>query len=289
MKSMTCYGSAAIPTDFGQIDISLKSVNGRYLEVRTNIPPEYLKFEGEIKKSISRVFKRGTVTLFINRKKNPLYLKTNIVLKKNLAKKWHRALLELSKELKMASKPGLQEMMQIPDLFSVEEDMAVKDREEKLIYKILNQVIKECSQGRQREGQALQREILKYLESLENLLQGIAKQAQEQMIKLKKNLKIKTQSENGDLDQRLALDVTSQMDRADVSEEVVRLKEHLRAIKLLIQREDQVGKKLDFYTQELLREINTIGSKSQMFKMTQIVVDCKTIIEKIREQSQNVE
>jgi uncharacterized protein (TIGR00255 family) len=90
-------------------------------------------------------------------------------------------------------------------------------------------------------------------------------------------------------DQRIAQEIVMQLDRADVSEELTRLKEHLKAYRQLLSSQESHGKKLDFYAQELLREVNTIGSKSQIAKLTGLVVDAKTVVEKIREQVQNVE
>jgi uncharacterized protein (TIGR00255 family) len=291
MKSMTCYGYASTQVEFGQLDVSLKSVNGRYLEVRTNMPPEYLKFENEIKKVVSKFFKRGTITLFINRKKDPSFSKAKVVLKKDFAKKWHKAFIELSKELGLPMTPTFENMVQIPNLFAVEEDFSVQGKEEGLIFRLLEKAIKDCMAEKKREGQALQKEIDNYLHELGKNIVVISKFSEEQLVQLKKDLKnqIVDVEDLSAPDQRLAQEISSQIDRVDISEEIFRLKEHLKMVKKLISKDDQIGKKLDFYTQELLREVNTIGSKSQMFKITQSVVDCKTIIEKIREQSQNIE
>jgi len=291
MKSMTCYGFASQKVEFGQIEVSIKSINGRYLEVRTNLPPEYLKFENEIRKRVSQFFHRGTVTLFINRKKDPSYSKAKVSLKKDFAKKWHKAFQELSKELGLPLTPTFEAMVQIPNLFAVEEDFSLQAKEEKIIYSLLNKAIKDSMKEKLREGNALRKEIGGCLLQLNKQTELISVCAAEQLEKYKKDLESSV-SDVEDLavpDQRLAQEVSAQIDRMDISEEIFRLREHLKAVKKLISAQSQVGKKLDFYTQELLREINTIGSKSQTFKITQSVVESKTIIEKIREQSQNIE
>ena len=89
--------------------------------------------------------------------------------------------------------------------------------------------------------------------------------------------------------QRISQEIVIQVDKADISEEISRLKEHLRSMKALLTSSEGQGKKMDFYSQELLREVNTIGSKSQVARLTQAVVDAKAIIERVREQVQNVE
>lgn len=292
MKSMTCYGYASQKTSFGLIEVSIKSVNGRFLETRTNLPPEYLKLENEIKKRGTSVLRRGSVSIFINRKKDPLKSFAEVTVRKDLAKKWMKAFNDLSKELKMKSTITMDTVSQIPSLFVINEEVQVSSQELKILNSLIDKALQNCLKEKVREGEALQKEVLGYLDSLQKNLKNISEHAQKQIQTLKKQHSDKSKVLKGDdiaADQRLAQEVTSQMDRMDISEEIFRFKEHLKSLKKLISSKDLIGKKLDFYTQELLREMNTIGSKSQMFKITQSVVDSKSIIERIREQSQNIE
>jgi uncharacterized protein (TIGR00255 family) len=292
MKSMTCYGYASQKTDFGLIEVSIKSVNGRFLEVRTNLPPEYLKLENEIKKRGTNILRRGSVSIFINRKKDPLKSFAEVTVRKDLAKKWMKAFHDLSKELKIKSSISMDTVSQIPSLFVINEDVQVSTKEIKILNSLMDKAFQNCLTEKIREGEALQKEVLGYLEALNKNLKTISDHASKQIETLKKQHSDKSKVLKGDdlvSDQRLAHEVSTQMDRMDISEEIFRFKEHLKSIKKLISSKDLIGKKLDFYTQELLREMNTIGSKSQMFKITQSVVDSKSIIERVREQSQNIE
>jgi uncharacterized protein (TIGR00255 family) len=292
MKSMTCYGHSTAKTSFGLIEVSIKSVNGRFLEVRSNLPSEYMKYENEIKKRVSKILRRGSVSVFINRKKDPHKGFTEVSVRKDLAKKWMRAFNDLSKELKIKSTVSMDTISQIPSLFVINEEVQVTSQEVKTLFLILDDALKGCLKEKVREGEALHKELLGYIGVLEKNLKSIKEHATKQLQTLKKQHSDKSKVLKGDdvvSDQRLAQEIVSQMDRMDISEEIFRFKEHLKSIKKLMGSKDLIGKKLDFYTQELLREMNTIGSKSQMFKITQSVVDSKSIIERIREQSQNIE
>lgn len=289
---MTCYGYASQKTDFGLIEVSIKSVNGRFLEIRTNLPSEYLKLENDIKKRSTNILRRGSVSIFIGRKKDPLKENAQVSVKKDLARNWMKAFHDLSQELKIKSSVSMDTIAQIPNLFVINEDVAVTPKEIKTLNVLIDLALQSCLKEKTREGEGLQKEVFGYLDALSRNLKVIQAHATKQIQTLKKQHSDKSKVLKSDdivSDQRLAQEIISQMDRMDISEEIFRFKEHLKSIKKLISSKDLIGKKLDFYTQELLREMNTIGSKSQMFKITQSVVDSKSIIERIREQSQNIE
>lgn len=289
---MTCYGYATQKMDFGLLEVSIKSVNGRFLEIRTNLPSEYLKFESDLKKRGSNILRRGSISIFVSRKKDPLKDNVQVVVKKELAKKWMKAFDALSKELKIKSPVSMDTISQIPNLFVVNDEVSVTPKEIKSLMSLMDKALQNCLKEKIREGEALQKEVLGYLNALGGNLKIIGSHAEKQIAALKKLHADKSKVlKDDDLasDQRLAQEIVSQMDRMDISEEIFRFQEHVKSIKKLISSKDLIGKKLDFYTQELLREMNTIGSKSQMFKITQCVVDSKSIIERIREQSQNIE
>ncbi len=292
MKSMTCYGYAAQKTDFGQIEVSIKSVNGRFLEVRTNLPSEYIKHENEIKKRAASTLRRGSISIYVNRKKDPLKESGQVIVKKDLAKKWLKAFKELSNELKIETSVSTETLANIPNLFVVNDEVPVTAKEVKLLIRLVDNALKSCVLEKRREGEALRKELTSYLDALTKNLKVIKDHSDKQFKGLKKHHSDKSKVIKTDdilSDQRLAQEIVTQMDRLDISEEIFRFKEHIKSIKKLIGSKELIGKKLDFYTQELLREMNTIGSKSQMFKITQSVVDSKSVIERIREQSQNIE
>jgi uncharacterized protein (TIGR00255 family) len=157
--------------------------------------------------------------------------------------------------------------------------------------KALSKAATTCQAFRSREGANLRKELLSLVRALEGRLAAMEGWREEAVKSAQQRLKSRLATLDAEqLDaSRLALETALMIDKMDVHEEIVRLREHLKACKALIQGKDARGKKLDFYCQELLREVNTIGSKSQLASLTQAVVDAKSVIEKFREQVQNVE
>lgn len=275
-----------------ELDVSLRSVNGRYLEMRFHVPREYAGLESELKALIGATFSRGTIDLYINRHRAPGAETTDVTVNSDLAQKWLKAYRDLGKELKLKAEPSLELLTRIPDVLQVEEREDITDAEKKVLLGLVKQAVDACDQERQREGKALERDLSTLCGRLDDLASQIEALKAEASGELERRFRDRLQKlgfEGKVDDQRLAQEIVIQLDRADVSEELHRLREHLKAYRQLLKSDEPQGKKLDFYAQELLREVNTIGSKSHIAKLTALVVDAKTIVEKIREQVQNVE
>ncbi|MBO9666417.1 MAG: DUF1732 domain-containing protein, partial [Bdellovibrio sp.] len=149
-----------------------------------------------------------------------------------------------------------------------------------------------CNKERVREGKALRKDLEKLLSSLDKQIKVISDLRNEANSQLqeKYETKIRARLKGNDIDpSRLSQEIVIQLEKADINEELSRLSEHIKNYRQLVGSQQAEGKKLDFYTQELLREVNTIGSKSQVAKITQSVVEAKTLIERLREQVQNVQ
>jgi uncharacterized protein (TIGR00255 family) len=289
---MTCFGYASQKTDYGYLEVSVKSVNGRFLEQRSHLPTEFYKFEAEIKKRVSAVFQRGTVTVYVNRKKDHKLAKANVVVREDLARAFLKSIDQLSKNLKIQNNVSIDRILQLPQVFVLEDDTSVSKIEEKVLFQLLKTALSRAKKEKIREGVALKKDILSHLKVLKALLKSTKAVAHKHHQNLKSLMDIKVQkvdSVTDTVDQRLAQNIVDQMERSDITEEITRFAEHVRSIEKLVKTEKYVGKKLEFYTQELLREMNTIGSKSQLVKITENVVESKSLIEKIREQIQNVE
>ncbi len=292
MKSMTGYGTSQINSKEIDLELAIKSVNGRFLDCRVHLPREYAPFEIEIKKKITQLFKRGTVDVYINRRIVDPSQQINVIVNKNVARKWLKAYQELAKELKLKDNMTLSDLAALPQVIAVKESHGLLPVEKKNLFLLLNKSLKLCEQERVREGKALKLELSTLLKDLEKLVKSMQVQVTAQSAKTKKRLedRISLSSLEGKTDpQRLAQEIAIQIDRSDITEELVRLKEHIGHFSKLIHAPEVQGKKLDFYTQELLREVNTIGSKSQAASLTETVVNAKALVEKIREQVQNIE
>ena len=272
------------------LDVSIRSVNGRYLETRLHLPREYAAVESELKAVVASHFARGTVDVYINRARTES--STVVDVNVELAQKWLDGYRKLGKALKIKGAPSLEMITRIPDVMRVEERSEASDAEKKLLLKLMNAATEACDTERAREGAALGVELESLCAQLESLSEEIMTLRAEANGELEKRLKdrlAKLGFQGLVEDQRMAQEVIMQLDKGDISEELTRLREHVKAYRQLLKSKEPQGKKLDFYAQELLREVNTIGSKSQVSKLTSLVVDAKTIVEKIREQVQNVE
>jgi uncharacterized protein (TIGR00255 family) len=300
MKSMTGYGrssnrssdkkaSKKNPSSIA-LDVSIRSVNGRFLETRLHLPREYVGLESDIKSIVARHFSRGTVDVYVNRSRSEVSSEINV--NRKLAVKWLKGYRELGAALKLKEEPSLELLAKVPDIFKFEDRAEATDAETKLVKKLTEASAQACAQEREREGRALAAELQRLCSRLERLVDEMETLRAEANADLEKRYKDRLQKLGfkGIVDdQRIAQEIVMQLDRAEISEELTRLREHLKAYSQLLKTEESQGKKLDFYAQELLREVNTIGSKSQVAKLTSLVVDAKTVVEKIREQVQNVE
>ena len=275
-----------------EVEVSVRSVNGRYLEMRFHLPREYAGFENELKSRVQAIFSRGTIDIFINRARTFAAQNIEININPTLAKKWLESYSRLGAELDLPVEPKLDALVRIPEVLQIEQRPQVDDTEKVFVLNLMSEAAAKCDQEREREGSALRAELVGLCDRLEVLAELMAELKADANAELEKRFRdrLTKLGLDGKIDdQRLAQEIVLQIDRTDISEELSRLREHLKAYRGLLLRSDPQGKKLDFYAQELLREVNTIGSKSHIAKLTGHVVDAKTVVEKIREQVQNVE
>jgi len=287
MKSMTGFGVSRKSSREVEIEVTVRAVNGRFLETRTHMPREYLQFESEIKKRLQKKFARGTVDIFVIRSRKGF---AKVELRPEAAKAWLKAYKDLAKTLKLDFQPRLETLASLPEVMGVESSHQVTSQEKQMLFQAFDQSMTSCLKERVREGQALQKDLVKCLKNLHELclrMQQLAsKLTEEQVARIQDRLsKLKVEIESS----RVAQEAAILADRGDINEEIVRLSEHVSNCLKEATAGKVEGKKLDFYSQELLREVNTIGSKSQMSDLTQVVIQAKSVIEKIKEQVQNLE
>lgn len=296
MKSMTGFGQAKLATSVSQIEVSLRSVNGRFLETRFHLPREFVGFEADLKKIIGKYFERGTLDIFVSRRIKASALHGQVVVNKELARHYLDAYKLIAKELKIKSQFHVETIARLPEVMKVEDAASATAAEKKALVSALDKACQACDGERKREGKSLKKDLEDNLEKLEKEITQIQSVREEvnQGLLSKFEQKIKARLGSGasgiEIDaSRLSQEVVIQLEKADINEELSRLKEHIKNYRELYSQSTSQGKKLDFYTQELLREVNTIGSKSSVSKLTHIVVEAKTLIERLREQVQNVE
>jgi uncharacterized protein (TIGR00255 family) len=292
MKSMTGFGAARVETAHSTIDVSVRAANGRFLEIRTHLPREYIGLESDIKKIIEKYFRRGTLDVFVSRKAKGESATHSLSVNMQLAKQYYSALQGIAKDLKIRSQYHVEIIARLPEVLKLEETYDVSSSEKKQFLATLDKACKENDLERKREGKSLKKDCDQLLASLSKEVEKISDLREEvnQSLLAKFEQKIKGRLSSVEVDaNRLSQEIVIQLEKADINEELSRLREHIKNYKTVMSETVSIGKKLDFYTQELLREVNTIGSKSNVSQLTQIVVEAKTIIERLREQVQNIE
>ena len=289
---MTGFGGAQAQSPKSQIEVSLRAVNGRFLETRFHLPREFHPFESDLKKILSKYILRGTLDIFVSRRVKNTAGQMQVVVNEDLARQYHDAAKSLAKQLKLTAATHVESLLRLPEVLKVETEVTVSAGEKKALLQAFEGACKACDQERKREGKSLVADMEKLLTGLDTQVRQIQEVREEANAGLMQKFEQKIKSRMAGLEvdsTRLSQEVVLQIDRTDINEEVTRLREHLKNYRKLLESHEPQGKKLDFYTQELLREVNTIGSKSSLSKLTQIVVDAKTNIERIREQVQNIE
>jgi uncharacterized protein (TIGR00255 family) len=291
MKSMTGFASLRKKQKKSSIEIVIRSVNGRFLEPRFHIPREVLHLEGDLRRLVQKYFQRGTLDVFIHRK--ILGSKSGVLnLDEGLLEDYLDIHKKLCAKMKVKTQATADFVIKLPEVVKFESTTALTSAEEKELLALFEACLKACGVERAREGLALQKHVLSLIKTLEDQLREMVllrSQANEEIGK-RFDQKLKLRLEGRDLDpQRLSQEIAILLEKSDINEEIQRLTEHLKHLKSWTLSSAVEGKKMDFYVQELLREVNTIGSKSQVAKLTTTVIEAKSIIEKLREQVQNIE
>lgn len=290
MKSMTGFGKADIQTSEFAIDVSVRAVNGRFLEVRVFSPKIYSPLEIEIRKKLAAKMARGTVDISINRKS--FSGNEKIEFNEKLAKNWLKGFNAIAERLDLEKIKQSQILLSIPEFIKVEESHSISPKEKKALFALIDEAIDQCNEMRGSEGATLKADLQKHLKGMAKQLETIKKLRERTVKDLDKKYRarLETLGLKGEVDeQRMTQEIVFLLDKGDINEEIQRLDAHIDAIGKLIGEPGSIGKKLDFFAQELLREVNTIGSKSTTAELTHTIVDTKGFVEKYREQVQNIE
>jgi uncharacterized protein (TIGR00255 family) len=286
MKSMTGYGEASQNIRGTKVTIQIRSLNHRHLDLQLRVPREYLAFEEEIRKTLRQRISRGRVDLFINRyaaKEQSRRLDVD----EALVGQYIAGMTQVKKKYRLAGEVGLSLLATIPDLFHVREIEVNGAEERRALLKALGGALKQLDRSREREGGHLRADMESQVEHLKRIAGALEKGAVEIALRFQKGSV--TEEENASRADRGVVDGANLLFKGDVNEEIVRLKTHVAALGKVIREREPVGKKIDFMLQEVNRELNTISSKVPHLPMVQLVLQGKERVEKIREQTQNVE
>jgi len=285
---MTGYGEKRIQKEKVEIFLQIKTLNHRFLQIKLTCSETIpYKWEKKIESLIKDKIKRGQVevNLKINRKGASFFqIKPNI----ELASKYYEALSCLSKNLGLKEPVNLSNLLILQGTIEVEE--SGEEKIEKLIEQAVKESVKKVLETRRKEGRKHLESILECVEEIESRIPKIEKEVPlSQDIyrgKIKEEL-LQTLREN--INSTTANQIAILITKGDIKEELVRFLSSLDQLKKTIQEKESVGKKINFILQELTREINTIGAKSNSFLISQLVVEIKDNLERIREQVYNLE
>lgn len=289
--SMTGYGRARQTLNGRDITVELRSVNSRFLEYSSRIPRAFSFLEDPLKKLVSARVSRGKVELSLT-VQSVEAADTVVSVNWTLVKGYHDALVELSERLELKNDMTAGMIARFPDVLS---QTAAPLDEEALwenVRTVAEQAVDAFLSMRAVEGEKMREDLLNRLTTVEMLVTGIeqnsAGRVQAYTDKLYARLKELLDDRNID-EGRILTEAAIFADKTAIDEETVRLRSHVAQYRQILSGDGPVGRKLDFLTQELNREANTIGSKCQDLEITRLVVELKAEIEKIREQLQNLE
>lgn len=293
VKSMTGFGRASSAEGSEKnFSIEIKSVNHRYLDVNIRMPKTFISLEEKMRRLISEKLSRGKVDVFINFKD---YSKAQGMAKVNLefARSYAKCLDYLKEEFKdLEDDIKLSMIAKHPDVIVIEEKEEDLEKLWNDIKIVLEKSIDSIVDMRLNEGEKLAQDILDKSSKIESLVNFIESKSSIIVENYRVKLKDRIKELLGDIEideARLATEVIIFADKATIDEEIIRLKSHISQLRESLSFKEAVGRKLDFLVQEMNREANTIASKSTDLEITNSVIDIKNIIEKIREQVQNIE
>ena len=287
--SMTGYGRGEV-AGARSWTVEVRSVNHKFLDLSIKIPRKYLGLEERIKKEVGNHYSRGHVDVYVN---PGAEAGDNIRLAPNLplARNYYQCLEAIRQDLALEA-PTLAMIQNYKEIIVAHEEEEDLEAVWPQVSEALNQALTMAQSMREQEGEALKDELSQRLQEFAKTVEAIAQDVpaivQRRTEKLKERLAVLLQGV--DLDPlRLAQEVAMMADKADVTEEVVRLRSHISQFSGFLTADEPVGRRLDFLLQEFLREINTLASKISDAPTAHLTVELKTEVEKLREQIQNIE
>jgi len=291
IRSMTGYGSADLEHDGQRLSAEIRSVNHRFADVSIRAPKIVALFEDQIRQLVQERFSRGKLNLTITWSGAG---DTGEVLKVNeqVADRYVALLEQLRQRYQLDSGLDMRTLAQLPDVFTWEHTALSDEETWNLVRTVVSRACDNMEAMKAREGESLARDLEHRLHILREQLDLISLRAPSRPAEAKERLMGRVQTLLADVEMdpiRIAQEVAMMVDRLDCTEECVRLAAHIDQFRSLVEGAELAGRKLNFLLQEMNREANTIGSKSNDVEITRAVIVIKEEIERIREQVQNVE
>lgn len=288
---MTGYGRGQNTFDGSKFSVELNSVNRKQSDVTVSLPREFGELEPRVRDLINTRISRGRLNVVVTFQ-NGGAPAPKLVIDVALAAAYYEAMMDLRKQLGAAGEVTIETILRSPGVLRVPEDSLVVDNAWPHLEEALTSALDDLILMREREGKHLAKDMIKRLKLVRQALRKIRQIHPAVCKKYRQTLHERIARAGLDLpvdDERLVREVILFADKSDISEELIRLDSHLAQFAHSLRKTEPVGRTLDFITQEIYREFNTLGSKANDAEISQLVVTCKAEMEKIREQIQNIE
>ena len=291
IKSMTGFGRCEHVQGDRKFTVEIKAVNHRYFDVNIKMPKKFNFFESAIRSVMKEYIQRGKVDVFITCEddtENNFSLKYN----ENIAGEYLKYYRQMAQQFNLKDDVTVSRLGSCPEVFSMEEQMVDEDEIWALLETALRGALKQFVETRTREGENLKNDLIGKLDGMLLDVDAVEKRYPQVLEEYRSRLREKVDSLLADsqMDEaRLAAEVILYADKICTDEETVRLRSHIEGMKAELIQGGSIGRKLDFIAQEMNREANTILSKANDLQTSNLAINLKTEIEKVREQIQNIE
>ena len=291
LHSMTAFGRGEVEADGYRFTVEVRSVNHRFCDIQVKLPRRYSRFEEEIRKRVASSLSRGRIEVTVIADE-ALEKTEHLAVDLELTKTYVRLLRSLQEELGLGGDLRLEALLTFRDIFTVREDETSHERAWVVLAEALDGAVTWCLRMRAEEGAAIASDFSQRLQQLDELVGEIEARAPVVTQEARDRIRERIQVLLGEVpvdEARLAQEAAILADKSDITEELVRLRSHLQQFRDQCQAGGPRGRQLEFLLQEIHREINTVGSKSNDLAIAQRVIQAKAELERVREQVQNVE
>jgi len=290
VTSMTGFGRGKTETGSFSVNVEIKTVNHRFSEINIRMPRQLLKIEDKMKKTLSQHIRRGRVEVYVSVEGEGIVAR-KIQADWKLIEEYFQFINEAKSKYGIEGTVTLQDLLNRTDLLHIEESETGNEEIEKLVLSALKEAVILLKQMRVAEGEELKKDLLAISAQLDTNITELQKFAPLVVQAFKERLTKRMQEfVNGQLDEtRILTEVAVFADKADINEEITRLRSHIQQFLQTLNECEPIGRKLDFLVQEMNREANTIGSKANDSNIAKKVVEIKSLLEKLKEQVQNIE
>lgn len=292
IKSMTGYGKGETKRDGYHITVEIKTINHKYTNIYLHIPACLSALESDIQRMVKDKIDRGRVDLYLYIEQDTADERREPQVNLTLAKRYFNELQELQLVLGLEGSVSIDRLVTLPEVLKVKE----AEQDEEVLFSVVTETVEKALdsllQMRTLEGREIYRDMVQRLELIHNQVEEIAQREPAVILEYKNRMRERLREllEDKVVDEnRLAMEIAMLAERSGITEELVRLRSHLGQFRSNIEKDEAVGRKLDFIAQEMYREANTIGSKAIDAEIINFVVVIKSEVDKIREQVQNVE